>query len=128
LATGIRSFSPDVEARLEQELPELVRGIAQAYQLTAHVTFQRKLPATINDPEHADFWASTARNVFGEDHFETMLYPKAGSEDFSRILMKIPGSFGHLGAGSPHIDPTDWSPIHSAKAVFDDSVLCASRS
>lgn len=120
---GIRCFSPEVETRLERELPNLVRGIAEAHQLTAHVDYQRKLPPTINNPEHAEFWASTARSLYGEDRFETMLYPKAGSEDFSRILMKIPGSFGHLGAGSPHIDPADWSPIHSAKAVFEDSIL-----
>ena len=120
---GIRCFSPDVEIRLEKELPALVRGIAQAHQLTAHVDFQRKLPPTINNPEHAGFWASTAKNLYGEDRFETMLYPKAGSEDFSRILMEVPGSFGHLGAGSPDIDPADWSPIHSAKAVFDDTIL-----
>jgi hippurate hydrolase len=120
---GIRCFSPGVELRLEQELPNLVRGIAEAHQLTAHIDFQRKLPPTINDAEHAEFWASTARRLYGEDRFETMLYPKAGSEDFSRILMEVPGSFGHLGAGSPDIDPARWSPIHSATAVFDDAIL-----
>lgn len=120
---GIRCFSPEVEAKLEMELPALVSSIAQAHQLTADVMFARRLPATINNDEHAAFWAETASSLFGGDRFETLPYPKAGSEDFSRVLMEIPGSFGHLGAGSPDMDPSEWAPIHSARAVFEDSIL-----
>ena len=120
---GVRCFSPEVEDRLEHELPDLVSGIAQAHGLTAAVDFQRKLPATINDGEHAEFWASTAQELFGDSRFETLVNPKAGSEDFSRVLREIPGSYGHLGAGSLDMDPADWAPIHSARAVFEDSIL-----
>lgn len=120
---GIRCFSKDIEDRLEKELPELVRGIAQGHQLTASVTFERGLPATVNNPEHADYWASTAVTLFGGSRFELMANPKTGSEDFSRVLELVPGSYGHLGAGSPDMDPSDWSPIHSSRAVFNDSIL-----
>ncbi|WP_430297654.1 M20 metallopeptidase family protein [Sinomonas sp. B1-1] len=120
---GIRCFTPEVEDRLERELPELVTGIAQAHGLSAEVAFRRTLPATINDAEHAEFWASTAQDLFGGSRFETLLNPKAGSEDFSRVLQQIPGSYGHLGAGSLDMDPADWAPIHSARAVFEDAVL-----
>lgn len=120
---GIRCFSIDIEDRLEKELPRLVRGIAEAHGLTASITFERGLPATVNDPENAEFWASTAQRLFGDARFELMENPKTGSEDFSRILLEVPGSYGHLGAGSPNMDPRDWSPIHSSKAVFEDSIL-----
>lgn len=120
---GIRCFTPEVEDRLEGELPDLVTGIAHAHGLSADVAFRRTLPATINDAEHAEFWASTAQDLFGEGRFEALPNPKAGSEDFSRILNEIPGSYGHLGAGSRDMDPVDWAPIHSARAVFEDSVL-----
>ncbi|MGM0930416.1 MAG: M20 metallopeptidase family protein [Actinomycetota bacterium] len=120
---GVRSFSPTVEARLIKELPELIRGLATAHQLTAEVSFTPKLPATINNDTEAGFWGQTAITLFGEERFELLPFPKAGSEDFSRVLMEIPGAFGHLGAGSPEIDPAEWAPIHSPRAVFDDSVL-----
>lgn len=120
---GIRSFSSTVESRLAKELPHLIRGLAEAHQLSAEVSFTPKLPATINNEVEANFWADTARNLFGNDRFETLPFPKAGSEDFSYVLREIPGAFGHLGAGSPNMDPTEWAPIHSTRAVFDDSVL-----
>lgn len=120
---GIRSFSPAVEDQLEKELPRLIEGIVQAHQLRAEVKFERRLPATINNSEHADFWSKTAQTLFDESRFETLPYPKAGSEDFSRVLMEVPGSYGHLGAGSPDVDPRDWAPLHSARAVFDDRIL-----
>ncbi|GAA1346068.1 M20 metallopeptidase family protein [Arthrobacter roseus] len=120
---GIRCFSPAAEDQLEKDLPRLIEGIAQAHQLRAEVKFERKLPATINNAEHADFWAATAGSLFGENRFETLPHPKAGSEDFSRVLMEVPGAYGHLGAGSPDIDPNEWAPLHSARAVYDDRIL-----
>ncbi|MER5393127.1 M20 family metallopeptidase [Saccharopolyspora sp. NPDC002686] len=120
---GIRCFSPEVEDRLERELPDLVNGIAEAHGLSATAKFQRVLPATINDPHHAEFWASTAKDLFGENRFETLPHPKTGSEDFSRVLDEIPGSYGHLGVGPADIAPEDWAPLHSSRAVFDDTVL-----
>ncbi|MET4589742.1 M20 family metallopeptidase [Arthrobacter sp. 754] len=120
---GVRSFSPGVGARLHKELPDMLRGLAEAHQLTANVSFTPKLPATINNNDEALFWEQTATALYGQDRFELLAHPKAGSEDFSCVLLQVPGAFGHLGAGSPDMDPKDWAPIHSARAVFDDSVL-----
>lgn len=120
---GIRCFSPEVEVRLAAELPNLVRSIAQAHQLTADAVFDLKLPVTTNDADEASFWGATAADLFGPDRFEVLLNPKAGSEDFSKILLEIPGAFGHLGAGPPEIDPSEWAPLHSPRAQFDDRVL-----
>lgn len=120
---GIRCFSLEVEARLQDELPNLVRHIAQAHQLDAAVTFAVELPATINNDQEAELWASTARGLFGPDRLKTLEHPRAGSEDFSRVLLEVPGAFGHVGAGSPDLDPSEWAPLHSARATFDDRVL-----
>lgn len=120
---GIRCFSPEVESRLGAELPNLIRSIAQAHQLTADAVFDLKLPVTANNTDEAAFWAATASDLFGADRFATLQFPKAGSEDFSKILLEVPGSFGHLGAGSPDVDPSEWAPLHSPRAKFDDRVL-----
>jgi hippurate hydrolase len=120
---GVRSFSPAVGERLQKELPDMLRRLAEAHQLTADVSFTPKLPATINDTAEAMFWEQTATSLYGQDRFELLANPKAGSEDFSCVLLQVPGAFGHLGAGSPDMDPKDWAPIHSSRAIFDDRVL-----
>jgi hippurate hydrolase len=120
---SVRSFSPTVEARLMQELPELIRGMATAHQLTADVKFTPVMPATVNNNAEAEFWGRTARTLFGEHRFEPLPFPRTGSEDFSRVLLEVPGAYGHLGAGSPDVDPREWAPMHSPRAVFDDSIL-----
>ncbi len=120
---GIRCFSSESEVRLGRELPNLIEAIARAHQLTANAVFDLKLPVTENTPSEAEFWAATATDLFGADRFATLQFPKAGSEDFSKILLEVPGSFGHIGAGSPDIDPAEWAPLHSSRAQFDDRIL-----
>jgi hippurate hydrolase len=120
---GIRCFSPEVEVRLADELPNLIESIAHAHQLAADAVFDLKLPVTANTPSEAEFWAATAADLFGTERFETLQFTKAGSEDFSKILLEVPGSFGHVGAGSPDVDPSEWAPLHSPRAQFDDRVL-----
>lgn len=120
---GVRFFSPAVGERLQTELPDMLRKLAEAHQLAANASFTPRLPATINNADEALFWEQTATALYGQQRFELLANPKAGSEDFSCVLLQVPGAFGHLGAGSPDMDPKDWAPIHSARAVFDDSVL-----
>ncbi|WP_284762073.1 M20 family metallopeptidase [Arthrobacter sp. efr-133-R2A-63] len=120
---SVRSFSPGVEARLAQELPDLIRQLATAHQLTAEATFTPVMPATVNHDSDAELWGRTARAFFGEQRFVPSPSPRTGSDDFSRVLVEVPGAYGHLGAGSPDIDPMDWPPMHSPRAVFDDGIL-----
>lgn len=120
---SVRSFSPTVEARLAQELPELVRQLAAAHQLSADAKFTPIMPATVNHDSDAELWSRTARAYFGEHRFVPSPSPRTGSEDFSRVLLEVPGAYGHLGAGSPDVDPAEWAPMHSPRALFDDGVL-----
>jgi hippurate hydrolase len=62
------------------------------------------------------------REVFGEDRYEVMPDPATGSEDFSRVLQRVPGAFVFLGA-CPTDEPATSPPNHSPLARFDDSVL-----
>ena len=45
-----------------------------------------------------------------------------GSEDFSFVLQKVPGTFVFLGATPEGIDP-DAETNHSPRVVFDDGLL-----
>ncbi|MGW2514891.1 M20 metallopeptidase family protein [Streptomyces scopuliridis] len=119
---GVRSFSDAVTDRVATELPALVEGIAAAHGAVAEAVFRNVLPATLNAPEHAGVFAETVRTLFGDARFEELANPRIGSEDFSRVLRRVPGAYGYLGAAPPG-GPERPSGNHSPTAVFDDSVL-----
>jgi amidohydrolase len=117
----LRSFSPEVAARVGERAVQVCRGIAQAHGLDIEVTYEPEYPATVNDAGAYDFVAGTIRDVFGEERFTEMADPITGSEDFSRVLERVPGAYLFLGACPT--DPATAPDNHSPRARFDDSVL-----
>lgn len=121
LEITVRSFSDAARERVRLEAPALCERVASAFGLTAEVEWVDEYPATINDPDHAQFVASVVTEVFGEHRYAPMRDPHPGAEDFSRVLQAVPGSYLMLGA-HPGED-ADTPDNHSPRAVFDDSVL-----
>ncbi|MFF4256212.1 M20 family metallopeptidase [Streptomyces sp. NPDC001663] len=118
----VRTFSAAAAERAAEVAVRLCQDIATAHGLTAEVDFVPEYPVTVNHAAEYDFLADTVREAFGEERFEPMADPITGSEDFSRVLDRVPGAFVFLGAdatGDPETAPTNHSPL----AAFDDSVL-----
>lgn len=120
----LRCFSKPAQAELFRRIPQLCKGIADSYGVTADVEVQELYPPTINDADEFAFTAGVIRDVFGEDRFVEMADPLAGSEDFSRVLDEVPGCFIGLSAVPPNADCTRSEFNHSPRAVYDDGV-CA---
>jgi hippurate hydrolase len=118
----IRSFSPEVRERVRERAIKVCEGIAHAHGLEAEVRYDGEYPATVNDDAEHAFLADTARDLFGDSRFEELSDPVMGSEDFSRVLERVPGAFVFLGA-CPTDDPKTAPPNHSPLARFDDAVL-----
>lgn len=119
----VRSFSSRTHDHLATALPRLIEGIAHAHGVDVDVRFEPEYPVTVNDVDETAFAAETIAEVFGEGRGEEMATPLGGSEDFSRVLDEVPGSFVGLGATLPGRDPATAPYNHSPWAVFDDSVL-----
>ncbi|MFJ1764323.1 M20 family metallopeptidase [Amycolatopsis sp. NPDC088138] len=117
----LRSFSPETAARVGERAVQVCQGIAAAHGLDIDVTYEPEYPATVNDAGAYDFVADTIRDVFGEERFTEMAEPITGSEDFSRVLERVPGAYLFLGACPT--DPATAPDNHSPRARFDDSVL-----
>ena len=118
----VRTFSPVARLQVRERAAALCEHIAAAHGLRAEVRYEEEYPLTVNDPAEHDFVAATAREVFGEERFTELAAPLAGSEDFSRVLAKVPGTYVFLGAcstGDPATAPTNHSPL----TAFDDTVL-----
>lgn len=119
----IRAFSLIAREKILREAKLLCEKIGEAYGLEVDAVAMGQYPVTINNPVHAQYVADTAIELFGAGEYIPMESPIAGAEDFSRVLLEVPGSYMFLGACTSD-DYATAPSNHSALATFDDSVLC----
>ena len=104
-------------------VPMLLKGIAAAHGLEVDVDYRHEYPATINDDDETRTAERTIENLFGSSRLSRWATPLSGSEDFSRVLAEVPGTFIGLSAVAPGADHTTTAFNHSPYALFDDGVL-----
>ncbi|BDQ00569.1 M20 family metallopeptidase [Aquiluna sp. KACHI24] len=123
----VRTFSEKNTKLLHELAPKLIHSIAEGFGLTAEVSFGRATKVLMNDPQAVERVRKVATELVGPGYMD-MPNPIAGGEDFASIVDEVPGAFVFVGACPPEIDHTKAPTNHSAKAMFDDSVLplCAS--
>ena len=119
----IRSFSNEAHEKLQASVPQLLQNIARAHGLEVTVDYQTEYPTTINDESETLFARNAVEELFDSTSYQAMRDPLAGSEDFSRVLNEVPGSFLFLSALTPGADLATAEYNHSPYAMFDDSVL-----
>ncbi|NNG35607.1 M20 metallopeptidase family protein [Nakamurella aerolata] len=123
LGATVRTLSPESIETLKIETKRLADGIASAHGCTAEVDFKVGYPVTVNDDAETARTRQVLIDTFGADRVIDKPFPTMGSEDFSLVLNEVPGTFVHLGACPPDIDPADSPSNHSARVRFDDAVL-----
>lgn len=119
----VRTLSDQTSDQVGEHAVRLCEHIAAAHGLRAEVRYTNEYPATVNDAAEHEFVAATIRDLFGERRHHALPEPLMGSEDFSRILRRVPGTYVFLGACPPGNDPATAPANHSPRATFDDSVL-----
>ncbi|AFR30558.1 MULTISPECIES: M20 family metallopeptidase [Micrococcaceae] len=119
----IRTFSEESRRKMMEAVPRLLHGIAAAHGLEADVHYQEEYPLTINDEDETTTAEKVIAGMFGESRHTRMATPLGGSEDFSRVLAEVPGTFVGLSAVAPGADHTTSPFNHSPYAMFDDGVL-----
>ena len=118
----LRSFSVEARKNLRLEILRLCEGVAQAHGVDIDAEALEGYPVTVNDPQHAEFMSHVVTDTFGKDAYRHKVNPVGGSEDFSRVLEEVPGSYIFLGASEDWMNP-DLEYNHSPRAGFSDSVL-----
>jgi len=111
-----RSLLPDVRDLLEKRLATVVESTAAAYGAKAKLTYRRGYPVLVNHERQAEFAASVASQVAGQDKVDTSLAPMMGAEDFSYMLNARPGAFIWIGNG-------DSAGLHHPAYNFNDDVI-----
>jgi len=117
----VRTFTPAVQALVEQRLHALCHSIAAGFGATAKVTFEKNYPATVNTAAQARFAGDVAAALVGEENVERNLEPSMGAEDFSFMLQAKPGAYLRLGQGTQS-GPTACY-LHNNGYDFNDEVL-----
>lgn len=119
----VRTFSEGARERMMTAVPRLLEGIAAAHGVDVHVSYNPEYPLTVNDVAETEFAQGTLEDVFGGERHAQLTHPFSGSEDFSRVLDLVPGSFIGLGAIPVGADPGTAAFNHSPHAQYDDAVL-----
>ncbi|MGH3439460.1 MAG: M20 metallopeptidase family protein [Sciscionella sp.] len=123
LTATVRTFSTAARERMTRAVPRLLEGIAAAHGVDVDVRYNHQYPLTVNDVEATSFAAGVVNEVFDGSRHSLLADPFSGSEDFSRVLAVVPGSFIGLGATPTGMDPETAPFNHSPYAQYDDSVL-----
>lgn len=119
----VRTFSEANTQKLHEQAPILIKAIAQGHGVSAEVEFTTPTKVLINDRAAVERVQEVATALVGPGGYLPMENPIAGGEDFASISNLVPGAFVFLGACPKDIDHETAPTNHSAKAVFEDSVI-----
>ncbi len=125
LAGTIRMVSPEAEAVLPRAVGEVAESIAAAHGCTVEASVEPVVPVTVNDPEETAAVMTDLEELSDVGAVMRLPDPTMGSEDFAKILDRVPGTYVFLSAGPADPPESAVGAInHSPWVVFDDSVLC----
>jgi amidohydrolase len=119
----VRTLTPQQRQHAPTALERRMRGIALANGCEVDFTWIEGYPATINNPQMADYVASVARDVLGPERFIPVSRPSMGGEDFSYYLEKVPGCFFLVGVEPPNCEHGTYPSLHSDHYNFTDAAL-----
>jgi amidohydrolase len=116
-----RTLSESSRERVKSVIFRRITGIAAAGGCTANIDWLSGYPATINDPEMADYVAKIARQQLGADRYFPVGRPSMGGEDFAYYLQKTPGCFFLLGVEPPGVK--GHPSLHNDRYDFTDAAI-----
>lgn len=109
----VRTFTPELRARMRELLGRIVTDVAAGYGAKATIEWTDGPPAVTNDPAMAELVHRAAKRA-GLPVKEAL--PTMGGEDFAEYQQLVPGCFVWLGTGTAE----NW---HHPKFMVDESVI-----
>ena len=122
LSGTVRTYSPEVRARVPEQMRQVAESTASAFGCTASVDYQYKTgPVIHNDPQMNRIAHDAVLKLFGpEGLLETR--PIGGGDDFAYFSERVPGIYAFIGAALPSDDGVIHAH-HHPKVCFDESSL-----
>ncbi len=120
----LRSFNPEVRAKLIEQITKMTKDIAHSFGGKATCVFEQgAYDPTINDAEVAEFCAGIARDVVGEGNVDANVDPSLGAEDFGAMLQKVPGCYVFMGQAEDDVNSPYNQGLHTPRYDFNDSII-----
>jgi hippurate hydrolase len=119
----VRAYRPEIRALLRERITALVQAQAATLGVTAEVDYHWRYPALVNDVASTQFARQVALDWLGEDGLLPPLQTLTGSEDFSFMLEKCPGSYLIVGNGEGEHHATGGCMVHNPGYDFNDAIL-----
>lgn len=114
-----RSTTPAVQKLLEERLRAICNGICDAHQMTCEITYTHDFAPAFNNDKCVDIALKAAENTVGKNHVNGNCRPLMGSEDFGKMMAKVPGCCVLLGSGTEN----NYIPVHSPYYDYNDEIL-----
>jgi len=115
-----RFFTPDIENVIQDSTKRICQGIADAFGCKIEVSFDNRIPPTVNDGFVIGSAIAAAKHI--NPHFEIDdAMQTMGSEDMALFLEAVPGAMLFVGAGKA--DPAERFPLHHPCFDIDESSL-----
>lgn len=115
----VRTFGGEFHGHVEQLMRRMIEDVTHAFGATGELTFNRLMPAMINDPDMSQVMESVAGDVVGcanvRGDVRTM-----GAEDMACFLNAVPGCYALVGCGN---DGPACHPHHSPHFDIDEDAL-----
>ena len=94
----VRTFTVELLDMIERRMRTIAEHVSAAHEAICTFEFVRNYPPTINHAKEADFTRSVLADIIGADNVLAQ-EPTMGSEDFSYMLLKKPGTYFFLANG-----------------------------
>jgi len=116
-----RSYSPAVQALIEERMRAIVIGICAAHGAAPAFEYTHEFKPTVNWPENVRAAAAAATQVVGAANVDDACPPLLASEDFGAFLEVMPGNYMLIGSGLA--GEVGGTPLHNPSYDFNDRLL-----
>ncbi len=119
----VRAYRPEIRAMLRERITELVQAQAATLGVRAEVDYHWRYPALVNDEAATALARQVALDWLGKEGLMPPLQPLTGSEDFSFMLERCPGSYLIVGNGVGEHHGSGGCMVHNPGYDFNDAML-----
>ncbi len=99
LELSVRALDREVRALMERRIKELITAQAASLGVTARIDWRQGYAVLVNTKAETDFAREVALDLVGPDQVTLHGPALSGSEDFSFMLERVPGSYLLIGNG-----------------------------
>jgi hippurate hydrolase len=121
LEISVRALDREVRARLEQRIKALVAAQAESFEVRAEIDWRPGYAVLVNTPDETAFAREVALELVGAEQVTLQGPALSGSEDFSFMLERVPGSYLLIGNGDG--DSAGACMVHNPGYDFNDANL-----